>query len=358
MNLSHPTPDSDSPSIRRGSVSFGFGLITCQKTSLDARSYEELYREAIEIAVVAEQLGFDSVWLSEHHFFDDGYMPSLLPMAAAIAARTTRIQIGTAVLLAPLYNPVRLAEDAACVDLISGGRLLLGLGSGWRKREFEVIGTPLESRHRRLWETIDVLKRAWSGTYDPALPVTPTPSRDGGPPIWVGAGKERAIRLIGQSADGYLGNYYIGPSQFAEQVQWLKRSIDVAGRDPSDVAVSIQLPTFADDSKNPWTAVRQSVHHVMAKYDQHASDDEPDAPQMIVPAPMTAADDERLQGLGLFGSSQYVAEGIGKYHDAAAGDLHFVARLYWPGLSFDEQIKAMNTFADRVMPNFPRPKAS
>src|SRR4051794_41907509 len=94
-------------------MEFGFGLIACERFPGDPRSEVELYRDAVDVAVLAEQLGFDSVWVSEHHFVDDGYLPSLLPVAAAIAARTERVRIGTALLLAPLHDPVRLAEDAA-----------------------------------------------------------------------------------------------------------------------------------------------------------------------------------------------------------------------------------------------------
>ena len=129
-------------------VDFGFGLITCQRYPGDSRSDTELYRQALALAEDADAFGLDSVWVSEHHFVDDAYLPSLLPLCAAIAARTRRVRVGTALLLAPLHDPVRIAEDAAVVDLISGGRLVLGLGLGWRPEEFDALGIPLADRVR------------------------------------------------------------------------------------------------------------------------------------------------------------------------------------------------------------------
>ena len=93
----------------------------------------------------AEELGFDSIWLTEHHLTDDGYLPSLMPMAAAIAARTTRVQIGTYVLLFPFYHPIKLAEDIAVVDVISGGRLRIGVGQAYRAEEFAAFGSTRSS---------------------------------------------------------------------------------------------------------------------------------------------------------------------------------------------------------------------
>src|SRR5438876_9557692 len=99
----------------------GFGSLTCQRGPGDTRSDGERYREALDLAGEAERLGFDSVWLSEHHFFADGYTPSVLVQAGAIAARTETIAIGTGGLLGPLHNAVRLAEDAAAVQLPARG---------------------------------------------------------------------------------------------------------------------------------------------------------------------------------------------------------------------------------------------
>src|SRR5256885_3744397 len=169
---------------------FGFGLLTCQRFPGDLRSDVELYADALDLAVYAEELGFDSVWTSEHHFLDDGYAPSLLPLCAAIAARTSRVEIGTGLLLIPLHDPIRVAEDAATVDLISGGRLILGLGLGWRAEEFEGFGVSLTERAQRLERAVAVLRGAWAG--EPVASagtegiVTPRPAPAGRPAGWVG----------------------------------------------------------------------------------------------------------------------------------------------------------------------------
>ena len=98
------------------------------------QSSDRLYREILDQIAWGENNGFDDVWLSEHHFIEDGYLPSILPAAAAIAARTNRIRIASAVLLMPFHNPIRLAEDIATVDVISGGRFELGVGIGFKVR--------------------------------------------------------------------------------------------------------------------------------------------------------------------------------------------------------------------------------
>ena len=127
------------------------------------RPWPELYRETLDQAAHAEQLGFSSIWLSEHHFSEEGYLPSLTAVLGALAMRTSRARLGTAVLLAPLHHPLRLAEDLAVLDQLSGGRLDVGLAPGYKPDEFAVLGVSKAERGARTDETIEILKLAWSG---------------------------------------------------------------------------------------------------------------------------------------------------------------------------------------------------
>src|SRR5271156_2308898 len=127
--------------------------------------FQDLYDAQLRQIAKSEELGYDTAWLTEHHFLEDGYSPSLLPIAAAVGARTERIRIGTFVILLPLHNALRVAEDAATVDIISKGRLDLGLGQGYRIEEFEGFDIPRKERGARLQEGAEVIRRAWTERF-------------------------------------------------------------------------------------------------------------------------------------------------------------------------------------------------
>ncbi|WP_430334421.1 LLM class flavin-dependent oxidoreductase [Rhodococcus sp. ACT016] len=162
------------------------------------RPWADHYRQMLDRVVWAESLGADSVWMTEHHFFDDGYLPQPLTLAAAIAARTERIRIGTAVLVAPHRHRVHIAEEAAIVDLVSNGRLELGMGAGWAAREFDAFG----SDHARRYAVTDsVFAKVRALLTDGG--VTPGPVQR--PlPMWLGYQGPRGAARAGRLGAGLL----------------------------------------------------------------------------------------------------------------------------------------------------------
>ena len=176
-------------------------------------AWPAFYDAMLEFAAWIETIGFDDVWFSEHHGAEDGYLPSPLVPAAAIATRTKRVRIGTAIALAPLYHPVRLAEDCAVLDLISNGRLDLALGLGYRAEEFAAYGVPMEGRGARTSEMLQIIRRLWDGetvTFkgqhcDVAQAcIMPRPAQ-ARPPLWVGGFNQPALRRAALYGDGVLG---------------------------------------------------------------------------------------------------------------------------------------------------------
>lgn len=131
-------------------MEFWYGLYGMQSPRVHPRAWSGLYGEVVEHAERAEALGFDSFWLTEHHFWYDGYCPSLLPVLAAIARRTSRIGIGTGCSLLGLHDPLRDAVDKASLDVLSDGRLILGLAPGYRVEEFEGLGIEEDPRQALL----------------------------------------------------------------------------------------------------------------------------------------------------------------------------------------------------------------
>lgn len=138
-------------------------LFPFRNPDFNRRAWTDVYRDDLALAVDCEALGYDHVWLTEHHFVDDGYSPSLLPIASAIAMQTRRVRIGTFVLLLPLHNTVRLAEDVATTDIIAAGRLDLGVGLGYRVGEFAGMGVSPRERGARFAEQLPLLRRLLDG---------------------------------------------------------------------------------------------------------------------------------------------------------------------------------------------------
>ena len=168
----------------------------------------ELARTAIEQCAWADALGCRGVTLAEHHGSPDGYLPSPLVLGAAIAARTEHLRILLGALIAPLHDPLRLAEDLAMLDVISGGRIVPVVSGGYVAEEFAAFGAKLSERAERMEAIVPLLDRAWSGEpfehNGTTVRVTPVPVQRPRPPIWMGGSSEAAARRAARLADGFL----------------------------------------------------------------------------------------------------------------------------------------------------------
>jgi probable F420-dependent oxidoreductase len=340
-------------------MKLGYGLITCQRYPGDTRTASDLYREAIDLARSCDSAGLDSVWTSEHHFWDDDYMPSLLITSAAFAAATKSISIGTGVLLAPLYNPIRLAEDAATVDLISGGRLILGLGIGWRAEEFDALSVRMSDLGRRLSETVKILRLSWKNeafTFEgkhfsfEKMNVTPKPSAP--VPIWIGGFADAAIRRAGRIGDGYLGS---SSRRTAPIVDEMKRRMVVAqeglqkaGRDPSDFTFAFHEPVWvSDDPEADFEQIAPHIHYSRWKYADMGSEFGRE-PRDELPKPPEIDDATKKvirEGM-ILGNAEQVAVQFSELRDAVGENFHLIARSYFPGIPHEKSSRAIELLGE------------
>jgi alkanesulfonate monooxygenase SsuD/methylene tetrahydromethanopterin reductase-like flavin-dependent oxidoreductase (luciferase family) len=293
----------------------------------------------------AETLGFGSVWISEHHFTDDAYASSTLTLLAALAVATDRMRLGTNVLVLPVHHPLRLAEEALTVDALSGGRLRLGVGMGYRAADLAPFGTSLTQRRARFEAGFDVLRRACRGepvaTLDStaatdAVTVSPRPVRDGGPELWIGAlstpGIERAARL----GDGFV---CVLPDQVAEYVDARRR----AGLDDGRVALGNQW-IVADDPERAWAAVGPHVLYQVNRYIDFGIFGPPETTPRLT-------DPQQLLDMGqyrLWDGPAAAAELVRQLQSGPVVDC-FSWTLF-PGEPLDQAADRLDYFARTVMP--------
>src|SRR2546425_790307 len=234
-----------------------------------------LYRDHLEEAVLAEELGFDCVWASEHHFSPDAWNPSPFTFLSAVAARTERVRLGTYVLLLPLHNPLRVAEDVAVLDNISRGRVDLGVGIGSAPNEFATFGIPVEGRLGRTFEALRIIERCFTGEefshegkyYSfPNVHLTTTPVQRPGPPILVASMGEQSVAWTARRGYGMAAGAGRGHDSYIEALRQ-------NGRDPADVPIaSVPLRVHVTATrKQAWDEVEAGLHQVLHFYRTHGN---------------------------------------------------------------------------------------
>ena len=322
------------------------------------KPFPEFYAEQLKQTQIAEELGYDTVWLTEHHFAEDGYSPSLLPIAGAIATLTSRVRIGTFLLLLPLHNAVRVGEDAATVDVISNGRFDMGFGQGYAPSEFEGYGIPRKERASRLEEGIEVIRGMW--TQDPFsyqgrhydlknISLVPKPAQTPHPPIWIGAGQKKAVERAGR-----MGCHFLGTSDPTAQETY-DAALRAHGRDPKDFhAAQLRWVHVAASRDQAWNNVQDHLHYMLSWYGRWLAEAKDFAGAekfaQLPPASELRNVTDQLIGAPIVGTPEEVGGELARM-TAAIRTTHIVMGMHLPGLDPAKSQQSMELFAKEVMPS-------
>lgn len=318
----------------------------------------EFYRAMLDQMIAAEALGYDHVWLTEHHFTEDAYNPASLSMAAAIAAVTTRIRIGTFVLLLPFIHPVRAAEDVALADILSNGRFDLGVGQGYTHDEFNAFCIDRAERAPRLREGVELMRRLFTEdkvtfngrfTRTHEMTLAPKPVQQPHPPLWIGARGPRAVRRAAELGAHLMTT--LGPDPAPLYQQTLRE----LGHDPAAFRIAqLRMVYCADNEDRAWDDISEHLWHVFGYYARvlgEAADVEGDD----IPLPLNGPADIRhsdLAGTTIFaGTPRQVADQLERFRaDYACTD--FILSSHFAGLDPRKSGRSNELFAREVMPAF------
>ena len=276
----------------------------------------------------AEKLGFHSLWLPEHHFSGRAAIPSPLLLLAAVAARTTKLRLGTTSYLLPLRHPIHVAEEVAVLDQLSNGRVILGLGRGFRKGTFAAFDVPVKEKRSRFEAALEVMLKAWAGEPvawegdgdgGPGEPMilAPPPVQKPHPPLWVAAFGPKAMAQAGRLGLPYLASPIESWSRLEENHARHREACDAAGKPVPDV-VPIMRTIFVHENPATLDRARQALEAQAAAMARSGRS---------IPRDGAVA----LEDWALVGEPKQVADGIARYRERF-GMTHLIARSPIPGV--------------------------
>ena len=298
---------------------FGVGDFSGQRPPGSSATHEQLYAELLDQAELIEAVGLDSMWVSEHHFAEDGYMPAVLPIVSALLARTRRIWVATDRLAASLYDPVRLAEDAITLDLLSGGRFVLGLSLCYRDEEFNGLGVDRAIDEAALEGAARALRDAFAGRPVRGTPITPPPVTGGGPPLLIAADGQRGAERAARLADMLM----VDPTEPWAVVDGAVQKFDAARGDREGALVLFTYGGLSERGEEAaWAEVADGFRYMRHNYDRWMGRPETEA----LPPPHY-----RL----LLGTPDRVAAQALEYRRRYGDRVHLVLRCNYPGMPAD-----------------------
>lgn len=332
-------------------MELGIGLFTGQQRPDDERTLSEIYDEMLELAAVTDAAGLDSAWVSEHHFMEDSYLSGVTPTLGAFAAVTEDIEIGTCIALAPLYDSVRLAEDVATTDQIAGGRTTLGLAIGYNQRELDAFGVDPEERTDRIEDAVKTLRGAWSPgalEYDPSyhdispsLSVTPKPAHD--IPIMLGGSARPAVRRAARMGDAWCAPSSLSIDGIQKRKTDIENVREEAGIEGDFQVYVLQHGFLGDSREDAWEKMKEGYLYSNRRYAEIQTGD-----------PVTELAAERKQELkerAIFGTPEQVTAELDEYRERLGDDVHFILRVYHPGVGTDAMADCIRELGATVKPS-------
>lgn len=340
-------------------MEFGLFLLGHSATKAPA---ERVFAQMLEQAQLADELGFHTVWLAEHHFSSYGYSPSPLMTAVKVAAVTRRVRVGTAVVVLPLHHPLHVAEQVALADQLTGGRLEVGFGSGYQEYEFSRWGVPLSEKGERFAEAISIVRRALAeGTIEhhgryynfPETTVLPEPLQRPHPPLWVAAQRREGIAWAVSNGFRCISGGSSAPSdRLVQNWESFRDGVNAAGLPwPQEFAVQAQV--YVSESE---TDARAQLHH--ARWHVRMTRALHDNTQvvergLVVEQPVAGEPslDDLYDRHVFFGTPERVAQRLDALlRDTGVTYLNCVMAV--GGLEHEKVLRSMRLFAREVAPRF------
>ena len=326
-----------------------FGLFTVFDNYKEKfeRTPEQLLNEVLEQTVVADGLGYDATWFAEHHFSEYGILTTPQTFLAIAAERTKNIRLGTAIVTLPFKNPIQVAEDYALLDVLSNGRLNLGLGSGYLPHEFAGFNVEGKDKALRFNDSLAVIEKAWKGEKfshdgdyyqfkDIKLEVTPKQKEV---PIWIGTLSHNGASFVGKMGYSISGVPYVACNSISELkdiIDNYKNTYREAGHDEKKVSIPLALHTYVAETTEE--AIATAKPHLDLYLDTRMY------------GKSATYEDLRDREQALIGSPKDVIEMIKKYQ--AAGCDHIMMLMNFGGLPHEKVLKSMELIAKEVMPAF------
>ena len=325
-----------------------FGGAAAPRLPDAAASAEGLF-DFVETNVEAEALGYHSSFVTEHHFTRIGQLSAPLALLTFLAARTTRLRLGTAILVLPWHNPVLLAEQVATLDLLSRGRLDLGVGKGYRHNEFAGFAMPPDEAEPRFQEVLDVLMRALTSDapfshrgrffrFDEVV-VEPPPHQRPHPPLWLAAGSAGSITTCARRNFNLLLDQFASPQQIGERISLYRRELQAAGHvfDPMRVAVARNVFVARDAAEKDEAVRRQARTHDRLLSLSRGSESRPGSHILAYDTPTRDAN-------SVIGTAEEIADRLVALKEVG------VAYVLLQGQGSRDNLRR---FAEKVMPKFP-----